>query len=145
MDPFGPNMLVHQKATDGNEKLRRGLGEHLPEPHSFEDWHWTTQLNQARAVTFGIEHFRSLFPLNQGSIVWQINDCWPVVSWAAVDSLGHRKPLWHALRRVYAERLLTVQPREDGLIASFHHAAPAAVARAEERRVGQEGVSQCRS
>src|SRR3546814_15438149 len=55
MDPFGPNMLVHQKATDGNEKLRRGLGEHLPEPHSFEDWHWTTQLNQARAVTFGIE------------------------------------------------------------------------------------------
>lgn len=127
MDPFGPNMLVHQKATDGNEKLRRGLGEHLPEPHSFEDWHWTTQLNQARAVTFGIEHFRSLFPLNQGSIVWQINDCWPVVSWAAVDSLGHRKPLWHALQRVYGERLLSVQPREGGLIASFHNDAPEAV------------------
>ena len=79
------------------------------------------QLNQARAVSFGIEHFRSLFPLNRGSIMWQINDCWPVVSWAAVDSLRHRKPLWYALRRVYAERLLTVQPREAILAVAFHN------------------------
>nr|WP_237728336.1 glycoside hydrolase family 2 protein [Cellulomonas sp. APG4] len=123
-DPFGPHLLVHQKATDGNGKLMRGLGDHLPTPATFEDWHWATQLNQARAVAFGIEHFRSLFPLNRGSVVWQLNDCWPSVSWAAVDSLRHRKPLWYALRRVYADRLVTVQTGEHGLEAIVHNDSP---------------------
>jgi beta-mannosidase len=109
LDPYGPEMLVHQKAAQGNIKLERGLGDHVPQPTDIAHWHWATQLNQARAVAFGIEHFRSLFPLNSGSIVWQLNDDWPVVSWAAVDHDGHRKPLWHALRRVYADRLLTFQ------------------------------------
>jgi beta-mannosidase len=50
-----------------------------------------------------------------GAIVWQLNDCWPVTSWAAVDGDGRLKPLWYGLRRVFADRLLTVQPRPDGL------------------------------
>lgn len=121
LDPYGEQMLVHQKAFEGNLKLERGLGEHLPKWKDINDWHWTTQLNQARAVAYGIEHFRSLFPLNTGAIVWQLNDNWPVVSWAAVDGHGIRKPLWFALRRVYADRLLTVQPREDGPVVAAHN------------------------
>ncbi|WP_371405537.1 glycoside hydrolase family 2 protein [Kribbella sp. NBC_00662] len=121
LDPYGSQMLVHQKAFEGNLKLERGLGEHLPVWKDIDDWHWTTQLNQARAVAYGIEHFRSLFPLNTGAVVWQLNDNWPVVSWAAVDGHGIRKPLWYALKRVYADRLLTVQPREDELVVAAHN------------------------
>ncbi|WP_329003946.1 glycoside hydrolase family 2 protein [Kribbella sp. NBC_00709] len=121
LDPYGEQMLVHQKAFEGNLKLERGLGEHLPVWKDIDDWHWTTQLNQARAVAYGIEHFRSLFPLNTGAVVWQLNDNWPVVSWAAVDGHGIRKPLWYALKRVYADRLLTVQPREDQLVVAAHN------------------------
>ncbi|MDX2967673.1 glycoside hydrolase family 2 protein [Kribbella solani] len=121
LDPYGEQMLVHQKAFEGNLKLERGLGEHLPKWKNIDDWHWTTQLNQARAVAYGIEHFRSLFPLNTGAVVWQLNDNWPVVSWAAVDGHGIKKPLWFALKRVYADRLLTVQPREDGLVVAAHN------------------------
>ncbi|HEY5981472.1 MAG TPA: glycoside hydrolase family 2 protein [Microlunatus sp.] len=117
-DPYGAQMLVHQKAHEGNLKLERGLGDHLPSWRSdptadMDDWHWLTSLNQARAVAYGIEHFRSLYPRNTGVIVWQLNDNWPVVSWAAVDHAGIRKPLWYALKRVYADRLLTFQPRTD--------------------------------
>ncbi|TCC59498.1 glycoside hydrolase family 2 protein [Kribbella pittospori] len=121
LDPYGRQMLVHQKAFEGNLKLERGLGEHLPKWKDIDDWHWTTQLNQARAIVYGIEHFRSLFPLNTGAIVWQLNDNWPVVSWAAVDGHGIRKPLWFALKRVYAERLLTVQPRDNELVVAAHN------------------------
>ncbi|WP_350280566.1 glycoside hydrolase family 2 protein [Kribbella sp. HUAS MG21] len=121
LDPYGEQMLVHQKAFEGNLKLERGLGEHLPKWKDIDDWHWTTQLNQARAIAFGIEYFRSLFPLNTGAVVWQLNDNWPVVSWAAVDGHGIRKPLWYALKRVYADRLLTVQPREDALVVAAHN------------------------
>ncbi|WP_433531865.1 glycoside hydrolase family 2 protein [Micromonospora sp. CA-263727] len=107
-----PGMAHHQKAIDGDLKLRRGLDAHLPVPRDFDDWHYLTQLNQARAIQLGVEHFRSHRGLCMGTIVWQLNDCWPVTSWAAVDGDGRRKPLWYALRRAYADRLLTVQPRD---------------------------------
>jgi beta-mannosidase len=48
-------------------------------------------------------------------VLWQLNDCWPAVSWSVVDSDGHRKPAWYALREAYRDRLLTVQPHESGL------------------------------
>ncbi len=50
-----------------------------------------------------------------GTLYWQLNDCWPVTSWSAIDGYGRRKPLWYATRRVYADRLLTFQPRGEGL------------------------------
>ncbi len=115
LDPYGVHMLVHQKAEDGNVKLEKGMRGHLPAPANISDWHFAAQLNQANAIRFGIEHFRSLAPHNTGSIVWQLNDCWPVVSWAAVDFDEHRKPLWYALRDAFRPRLATIQPREDGL------------------------------
>lgn len=126
LDPYGHEMLVHQKANLGNKKLERGYTGHLPAPKTIEDWHWTTQLNQAHAVRFGVEHFRSLTPLNTGTILWQLNDNWPVVSWAAVDFDEHRKPLWYALRDAYAPRLATIQPRssQKALDEAFEGYAP---------------------
>ncbi len=59
-----------------------------------------------------MEHLRSIRDVCSGTIVWQLNDCWPVISWAAVDGDGRRKPLWYALRHSYADRLLTLQPTE---------------------------------
>ncbi|WP_456788577.1 glycoside hydrolase family 2 protein [Cellulomonas sp. P5_C5] len=107
-----PTFLLHQKAEDGNGKLDRGMAPHLGVPEDFTDWHWAAQLNQARAVRFAIEHYRSWWPRTAGSIVWQLNDCWPVTSWAAIDGDERLKPLWYALKTAYASRLLTVQPRE---------------------------------
>lgn len=112
LDPDGAELLVHQKANNGNLKLARGLRGHLPEPRTIDDWHFATQLNQAHALRFGIAHFRSLAPYCTGTIVWQLNDDWPVVSWAAVDHGERRKPLWYALRDVYAPRFATVQPAD---------------------------------
>lgn len=132
-DPFGQQMLVHQKASGGNVKLARGMRSHLT-PGRFEDisyksdgsrdwllpsdrwadledWHWACQLQQAQAIRFGVEHMRSLEPLNAGTLVWQLNDDWPVVSWSAVDYDGHRKPLWFVSRDVFSPRFATIQPR----------------------------------
>ncbi|SCE29407.1 glycoside hydrolase family 2 protein [Streptomyces sp. PpalLS-921] len=122
LSPESPLVAHHQKAEGGDAKLLRGLGDHLrqPRPGDFDDWHWLTQLNQARAVAFGIRHFRSHTPYCMGSIVWQLNDCWPVISWAAVDGDGRRKPLWYALRQVYADRLMAVR---DGSLHLVNDAA----------------------
>ncbi|MFF9773520.1 glycoside hydrolase family 2 protein [Streptomyces sp. NPDC013978] len=115
--PDSPGMLHHQKAEDGNGKLERGLAHHFAVPDGdFDRWHYLTQVNQARAIAAGIEHWRSHWPVCAGTVVWQLNDCWPVTSWAAVDGDGREKPLYHELRRLYADRLLTLQVREAGLV-----------------------------
>ncbi|MFD7299152.1 glycoside hydrolase family 2 protein [Streptomyces sp. NPDC059897] len=109
--PDSPGMLHHQKAEDGNGKLQRGLERHFAPPEGdFDRWHYLTQVVQARAVATGIEHWRANWPRCAGTVVWQLNDCWPVSSWSAVDGDGHLKPLHHELRRVYADRLLTLRP-----------------------------------
>ncbi|KRF33862.1 glycoside hydrolase family 2 protein [Yonghaparkia sp. Soil809] len=135
----GPQLLSHQKADDGQAKLARGLAPHLPPGRDFVDWHWATQLNQARAVRFGIRHFRSLAPYNQGSIVWQLNDCWPVVSWAAVDGDGVRKPLWFALQEVYADRIAIISG--DEIVAINDSAEPLDTTIEVVRATGRESVT----
>jgi len=43
-----------------------------------------------------------------GSVVWQLNDCWPVTSWAAIDGSGSEKPLFFAIAQSYEEVLVTI-------------------------------------
>jgi beta-mannosidase len=117
LTPISNGVFHHQKATQGNDKLIRGLAGHLPEPRTMNDWHFATQLNQARAIRFAVEHMRSHRDICKGAVVWQFNDCWPVTSWAALDSAGRRKPLWYAMRQAFDPRLLTIQPRDGGLAA----------------------------
>ncbi|MGC3994342.1 MAG: glycoside hydrolase family 2 protein [Propionicimonas sp.] len=119
-------MLAHQKAAGGNTKLDKGIQGHLPIPgdgvDDFDEWLFAMQLQQARAVRYGIERWRSLRGRCLGSIVWQLNDCWPVTSWAALDlgtdaagnAVARRKPLWYAVRSAYADRLVTLQHDADG-------------------------------
>ncbi|MCA0294653.1 MAG: glycoside hydrolase family 2 protein [Actinobacteria bacterium] len=121
-----PAMLAHQKAAGGNSKLDKGIAGHLPAPgegpEDFDDWLFAMQLQQARAVRYGVERWRSLRGRCLGSIVWQLNDCWPVTSWAALDlgtnaagePVARRKPLWYALRSAYADHLVTLQHDADG-------------------------------
>lgn len=133
LEPFGAQMLVHQKASGGNYKLARGMRSHLTKGHindvsyrsdgsrnwlinsdkwdDIEDWHWACQLQQAQAIRFGVEYMRSLEPINAGILIWQLNDDWPVVSWSAVDYDGHRKPLWYASKKSFAPKFATIQPR----------------------------------
>ncbi|MFJ2239432.1 glycoside hydrolase family 2 protein [Streptomyces sp. NPDC087859] len=136
--PDSPGMLHHQKADDGNGKLRRGLERHFVFPEGdFDRWHYLTQVNQARAVATGIEHCRSHWPVCAGTVVWQLNDCWPVTSWAAIDGDGREKPLYHELRRLYADRLLTVQGRA---VAAVNQGPRAWAGAVRLRRMSVEGA-----
>jgi beta-mannosidase len=84
---------------------------------NFDDLHYLLQLNQCRALTLGVEWFRSRQPTCMGTLYWQLNDCWPgVTSWSCIDGDGRFKPLWYATRKFFAPQLLTIQPEEDGTL-----------------------------
>ncbi|KAG4073368.1 hypothetical protein HA402_008524 [Bradysia odoriphaga] len=126
LTPESPGMIVHQKALDGNVKLTNGLLPHFRIPADMETWHWAMQLNQAHAVRFALEHFRSWAPHTMGGVVWQLNDCWPVTSWAAIDGDERLKPLWHAIKLAFAPRAVTVQPRGEELVVVLSNDTDAA-------------------
>ena len=119
--PDSPGMIVHQKAIDGNAKLAAGLVAHYPIPDDIATWHWAMQLNQANAISCALDWFRSLAPHNAGAVVWQLNDCWPVTSWAAIDGDGREKPLYFAIKNAFEPRVVTVQPAGDGLEAVLNN------------------------
>ncbi|MGR0319623.1 glycoside hydrolase family 2 protein [Agromyces sp. ZXT2-3] len=111
--PDNPGVVHHMRAAEGMHKLARGLQPYFPVPDDPDDWLFQTQLVQARAEAAGTEWLRSRERC-AGVIVWQLNDCWPGLSWSAVDADGIEKPLYYALRHSFAERLATLQPRNPG-------------------------------
>ncbi|MEN0102869.1 MAG: glycoside hydrolase family 2 protein, partial [Curtobacterium sp.] len=111
MTPSSPGVVHHQKAASGMQKLADGLAPRFGlVPSDFDRWHYLTQLQQARAIATGVEHWRTHWPRNTGVIVWQLNDLWPVSSWSAIDSAGRLKPLAHELRRLYDDVLVAIRP-----------------------------------
>ncbi|HVL38561.1 MAG TPA: hypothetical protein VM328_04135 [Fimbriimonadaceae bacterium] len=102
-----PSVRWHDKTAKGYETFIGYVKLHYPEPKSLEDWTYYSQLNQRDALRFGIEHYRRS-EFCKGTLVWQFNDCWPVQSWALMDSLGNLKPAAHEMRRLYDDVLLSI-------------------------------------
>ncbi|MET0773101.1 MAG: glycoside hydrolase family 2 protein [Candidatus Limnocylindrales bacterium] len=137
-----PELLAHQKASGGMAKLQRGLDRRFPGIERLEDWHFLAQVEQARALWVGLTHLRSLHETCSGAVVWQINDCWPSISWAIVDVAGRPKPAWYAVRAAYRDRLaaFAVDPDADRPHVALvnDHAEPWR-AQGQLRRVGFGG------
>src|SRR6185503_6701021 len=75
---------------------------------TFENLVYVSQLMQADAIRTAIEAHRRNMPVNMGTMFWQWNDCWPVVSWSAVDYYTSKKALYYEVKRSYANNILSV-------------------------------------
>jgi beta-mannosidase len=60
-----------------------------------------SQILQAMAMKYAVEHWRCNMPRSMGALYWQLNDCWPVASWASIDCYGRWKALHHMARRFF--------------------------------------------
>lgn len=114
MTAEGSPLLQHQKSERAEEAARNLVRALFGEPESIDREHHLRQVAQARAVGSLIEWFRVLWPTNAGAIFWQLNDAWPAISWSAIDHAGRKKPLYYAVRRAFADELLTFQPSSPG-------------------------------
>jgi beta-mannosidase len=112
-----PGMRWHDKTNKGYDTYLGYIALHYPAPSTLPDLVYYGQLNQADAMRFGIEHFRRLRPHTMGTLVWQLNDCWPVQSWAWIDHRLRPKAAWYAAKRFYAPLLLSLWRDGDQLRA----------------------------
>jgi beta-mannosidase len=104
-------MLSHQKNKGGNGRIYDYLLRYFGQPRNFESFLYAGQVMQAEAIKMGAEHLRRSRPRTMGSLYWQLNDCWPVASWASIDYYGQWKALQYYARRFYND--LLVSPNEE--------------------------------
>ncbi len=115
---FSPVMNHHQKRSGANGTIMYYLSEYYLYPESFEATLYASQIMQAEAIRYAVEHFRSIRGRCMGTTYWQLNDCWPVSSWSSVDGGAREKALHHAARKFYAPVLLSA--RDEGTQATFN-------------------------
>jgi beta-mannosidase len=108
VDYQSPVARWHDKTAKGYDTFVGYTKLHYPDPASLEDWIYYSQLNQRDALRHGVEHYRRS-EFCRGSLIWQVNDCWPVQSWAILDSLGNYKALAYELRRLYADVMFSLE------------------------------------
>lgn len=105
--PYTPVMYAHQKCASGNEAIELYMGRDYCVPQDFSDYVYLSQLQAGEIMRYSVEHFRRDNAYCRGIILWQLNDCWPVVSWSGIDYYGRWKALQYYLRRFYAPVLLS--------------------------------------
>lgn len=102
LNAFSRVVENHQKCKAGNRKILMYLADNYLYPLDFETLVYASQLLQADAIKYGVEHFRRNRGYCMGSLYWQFNDCWPVASWSSVDSNLRYKALHYAAKKFYA-------------------------------------------
>jgi beta-mannosidase len=83
-------------------------------PGNLEEYIDFSMIAQAEGLKFGIEHFRRRKPHCSGSLFWQLNDCWPALSWSVLDYYGFAKAGYYYVRRAYAPVLASFKELADG-------------------------------
>ncbi|PVH74871.1 glycoside hydrolase family 2 protein [Cadophora sp. DSE1049] len=125
MYPQSHTLDFHNKADGHERRIATYLVENFRTTTNFEAYIHLTQLAQSEALMFAYRGWRRQWQDWKcgGALVWQLNDCWPVTSWAIVDYFLRKKPAYYAMYRVLAP--ITVGVRRVHHDWSVCHARPA--------------------
>jgi len=115
---FSYVMEKHQKNDGANGIILSYLADTFLYPKDFNTLLYTSQLLQAEAIKYGVEHWRRNRGRCMGSLYWQLNDCWPVASWSSIDYFGRWKALHYFAKRFYDPILLSIE--EEGTDAALY-------------------------
>lgn len=110
-----PVMNAHQKADIGNALIRQTMRLYYRVPEQFEDLVYVGLVLQGQGMRHGIEAHRRNRPYCMGSLFWQLNDSWPVVSWSGIDYYGNWKALMYQSKRAFAPILINAIKEGDDL------------------------------
>lgn len=101
---FSPVMESHQKNGTANGKILSYISENFRYPRDFDSLIYVSQLLQGIAIKAGVEHWRRNRGRCMGALYWQINDNWPVASWASIDYYGRWKALHYMAQGFFAPK-----------------------------------------
>ena len=106
---FSEVMEMHQRNTAANGKIMNYLSATYRYPKNFDELLYCSQMLQLDAIRYGVEYFRRIRGTCMGTVVWQLNDIWPVASWASIDYYGRWKALHYGEKRFFAPVSITCE------------------------------------
>jgi len=115
-NPSSPVMESHQRNTGGNARILETMTRYFRFPRDFEQMVFLSQVQQGLAIKTAIEYWRSTKPRCMGTLFWQINDTYPVASWASLDYGGQWKLLHYMAKRFFRPVSVVVVPEGDTLV-----------------------------
>ena len=113
IDITSEGFLNHQKHSRGFQIINTYMKRDFPVPEPPEDYIYVSQLLQAYGITKGIEAHRRAKPYTMGSLYWQLNDCWPAVSWSSIDFFGNWKALHYHTKKAFKNVLISNDIKDD--------------------------------
>jgi beta-mannosidase len=108
-----PVMMVHPKHPRGNQLIQTYMERDFPAPRDFGEFVYFSQVLQAEGMRIAMEAHRRAMPYCMGSLYWQLNDCWPVVSWSSIDYFGRWKALHYFAKKAYAPIIVSPVEEDD--------------------------------
>jgi len=110
------SMKNHQKHPRGNSLIIEYMQREYHMPNDFNKFIYTTQLLQAEGMRIGLEVHRRSRPYCMGSLYWQLNDCWPGISWSSRDYNGNWKALHYVVKKVFNPIVLSIYKNDKNKI-----------------------------
>lgn len=110
-----PTIKAHEKHSRGWQVIDEYIKRDYILPADFIKYNYVSQLVQARGMQIAIEAHRRAKPYNMGTLYWQLNDCWPVVSWSSIDYLGNWKALHYQVKRSFEQQVILTEEKEGNL------------------------------
>jgi beta-mannosidase len=111
---FSYVMERHQRNNAANGKIMNYMYQTFLYPNGFDTVLYASQLLQAEAIKYGVEHLRRNRGRCMGAVYWQLNDIWPVASWSSIDYHFRWKALHYYARRFFQP--LMISCHEEGLL-----------------------------
>ena len=108
-------MNAHQKASIGNFLIKKTMGLYYKVPEDFEQLVYLGLVLQGQGMRHGMEAHRRNRPYCMGTLYWQLNDSWPVVSWSSIDYYGNWKAMHYQAKRAFAPVLVDAIKEGDDL------------------------------
>lgn len=106
---FSRTMEMHQRNNAANGKIVSYISKTYLYPTNFDTLLYASQLLQAEAIKYGVEHWRRNRGRCMGAVYWQLNDIWPVASWSSIDYYGRWKALHYYAKRFFAPVMISCE------------------------------------
>jgi beta-mannosidase len=113
--PQSAMMEHHNKQVEGPERLYRFQAAHFVVGRDWDEFIYKAQLVQAEALRCAAEHWRRHKFHTAGVLFWQLNDCWPVISWSVIDSHLRPKAAYFYAKRFFAPVLVSFRRHNPGI------------------------------
>jgi beta-mannosidase len=107
-----PSFNNRQKHARGFSLIKEYMELDFPVPVNGDDYVYMSQVLQAYGMTKGIYAHRRTKPYNMGTLYWQLNDCWPAVSWSSIDGLGNWKALQYQAKKAFENVIISTTQTE---------------------------------